>query len=201
VGEPNERQGVGPLGGTRFRSFLTCSPWHKNEASKSRGHPWVTIFIACNLANHATSRASGRPYRHVVPGPQTGPPVAMRLWTRRITSRMPPTRRQGAEGEPPRHKEDQRHIKFSRGRRPRHSDPENWAAAAPRKEGSWWPEWTAWLEKRSGAPVKAARHGSSSERFCSPLRRTWHLCIAGVTHVWIERNLGRKSRPGGRSSE
>jgi polyhydroxyalkanoate synthase len=34
-----------------------------------------------------------------------------------------------------------------------HLDPETWLAATPRKEGSWWPEWVAWLDARSGAPV------------------------------------------------
>jgi polyhydroxyalkanoate synthase len=33
----------------------------------------------------------------------------------------------------------------------RYHDPEAWTAAAPRKEGSWWPEWVAWLAARSGA--------------------------------------------------
>lgn len=32
-------------------------------------------------------------------------------------------------------------------------DPETFLAQAPRKEGSWWPEWVAWLTARSGAPV------------------------------------------------
>jgi polyhydroxyalkanoate synthase len=34
-------------------------------------------------------------------------------------------------------------------------DPETWYAATPEKPGSWWPEWWAWLERRStekGAP-------------------------------------------------
>jgi Metal-dependent hydrolases of the beta-lactamase superfamily I len=39
-------------------------------------------------------------------------PVAMWLCTRRITSRMPRNPAARAEGEPPRHKEDQRHIDF-----------------------------------------------------------------------------------------
>jgi polyhydroxyalkanoate synthase len=32
-------------------------------------------------------------------------------------------------------------------------DPETFLANAPRKDGSWWPEWAAWLESRSGAPI------------------------------------------------
>jgi polyhydroxyalkanoate synthase len=34
-----------------------------------------------------------------------------------------------------------------------HVDADTWLATAPRKEGSWWPEWSAWLAARSGAPV------------------------------------------------
>jgi polyhydroxyalkanoate synthase len=37
----------------------------------------------------------------------------------------------------------------------RYVDPGTFMATAPRKEGSWWPEWTAWLEQRSGALVQA----------------------------------------------
>ncbi|MEW5708383.1 MAG: alpha/beta fold hydrolase [Pseudomonadota bacterium] len=35
----------------------------------------------------------------------------------------------------------------------RYSDPDAWLTIAPRKEGSWWPEWVAWLAARSGDPV------------------------------------------------
>lgn len=39
-------------------------------------------------------------------------------------------------------------------------DPETWAAETPAQEGSWWPEWTAWMERLSGDPVKAPAMGA-----------------------------------------
>ena len=39
-------------------------------------------------------------------------------------------------------------------------DPDSWAAEAPRKEGSWWPEWIAWLTARSGAPIDPPAMGA-----------------------------------------
>jgi len=35
----------------------------------------------------------------------------------------------------------------------RYVDPETWEAATPVRQGSWWPEYAAWLDVRSGAPV------------------------------------------------
>jgi polyhydroxyalkanoate synthase len=32
-------------------------------------------------------------------------------------------------------------------------DPDTWAGATPLAEGSWWPAWTEWLEKRSSGHV------------------------------------------------
>src|SRR5262249_43366627 len=35
----------------------------------------------------------------------------------------------------------------------RYVDPDTWVTTAQRKDGSWWPEWKAWLDDRSGVPV------------------------------------------------
>jgi len=55
-------------------------------------------------------------------------------------------------------------------------DPDAWAAAAPRKEGSWWPEWVAWLEKRSSAPVAPPEMGAATKGYAA-------LCDAPGTYV------------------
>ena len=49
-----------------------------------------------------------------------------------------------------------------------YADPDVWAAAAPRKEGSWWPEWVAWLDARSGMPVEPPTVGAPQAGY-SPL--------------------------------
>lgn len=40
-------------------------------------------------------------------------------------------------------------------------DPEAWEKIALRKEGSWWPEWFAWLEARSGGPAAPPSLGAA----------------------------------------
>jgi polyhydroxyalkanoate synthase len=40
---------------------------------------------------------------------------------------------------------------------PNPASPEEWLAAAPKFEGSWWPDWTAWLAQRSPEQVPVRR--------------------------------------------
>jgi polyhydroxyalkanoate synthase len=41
--------------------------------------------------------------------------------------------------------------------------PNEWVKAAPRSEGSWWPEWTRWLAARSGELSEPPRMGTGQE--------------------------------------
>lgn len=42
----------------------------------------------------------------------------------------------------------------------RHIDPQTWVAETPRKNGSWWTEWAAWLAERSGEHVQPPAMGN-----------------------------------------
>ncbi len=55
-----------------------------------------------------------------------------------------------------------RYSVMTRTARDRYLDPETWVSEATRQEGSWWPEWIHWLEKRSGAPTEPPHLGSPS---------------------------------------
>jgi poly[(R)-3-hydroxyalkanoate] polymerase subunit PhaC len=44
-------------------------------------------------------------------------------------------------------------------------DPDSWLAANPPREGSWWPAWSAWLARRSGATVPPPPLGGADNRF------------------------------------
>jgi polyhydroxyalkanoate synthase len=49
----------------------------------------------------------------------------------------------------------------------RYLDPETFMAEVPRKGGSWWPEWVAWLNARSGAPIAPPAVGALPPGFVS----------------------------------
>jgi polyhydroxyalkanoate synthase len=57
--------------------------------------------------------------------------------------------------------------------------PDLWAASAPQNEGSWWPEWVAWLTERSGHDVPPPTMGS-------PAKGLPPLCAAPGTYVLQE---------------
>ena len=43
-----------------------------------------------------------------------------------------------------------------------YEDPEAWMVKAPVNDGSWWPEWIAWLDARSGEPVVPPAMGAKA---------------------------------------
>ena len=65
----------------------------------------------------------------------------------------------GIVSEPGR--EGRRYQVATRRRGETHADALTWAARASRHEGSWWPEWQAWLAARSGAPAAPPAMGES----------------------------------------
>ena len=47
----------------------------------------------------------------------------------------------------------------------RYVDPDRWLERASEKEGSWWPEWVAWLDARSGSAVPPPSMGAPGEGY------------------------------------
>jgi polyhydroxyalkanoate synthase len=44
-------------------------------------------------------------------------------------------------------------------------DPDAYLAQAAQKDGSWWPEWHAWLKRRSGEPVPPPAYGATDNGY------------------------------------
>ena len=58
-----------------------------------------------------------------------------------------------------------RHFRLARRRHgDRYLAPAEWVAATAAREGSWWPDWSAWLGERSGAPVPSPGFGAAGFR-------------------------------------
>ncbi len=47
----------------------------------------------------------------------------------------------------------------------RHIDPDSWIKKTQEQEGSWWPEWSRWLNDRSGEFIAPPKVGSSSKGY------------------------------------
>ena len=61
----------------------------------------------------------------------------------------------------------------------RYVDPETWAAQTPSHEGSWWPEWMAWLARQSSPETPPPDMGAAGEGYAP-------LCDAPGTYVHQE---------------
>lgn len=49
---------------------------------------------------------------------------------------------------------------MAKGHADRYIDPDTWQATAAKHDGSWWPEWLAWLQAASGPPVTPPAMGA-----------------------------------------
>jgi len=57
-----------------------------------------------------------------------------------------------------------------------YADPETWRVKTPQKPGSWWPEWVAWLDARSGVPAAPPEMGRAAAGYAP-------LCDAPGSYV------------------
>jgi polyhydroxyalkanoate synthase len=58
-------------------------------------------------------------------------------------------------------------------------DPEVWLAETPAASGSWWPEWTGWLDRHSGSPAAAPALGAPAAGYAP-------ICDAPGTYVRMQ---------------
>ena len=68
------------------------------------------------------------------------------------------------------------HQVMTKGPNDNYVDPDTWQALAPRREGSWWPTYAAWLEAHAGDPVAPPTMGDDR-------RGLVPLCDAPGTYV------------------
>jgi polyhydroxyalkanoate synthase subunit PhaC len=64
----------------------------------------------------------------------------------------------GIVSEPDRH--DRKYQVKTRSSFDTYVDPDTWAATAPERDGSWWPQWVRWLKERSSESVRPPRMGA-----------------------------------------
>jgi polyhydroxyalkanoate synthase len=62
-------------------------------------------------------------------------------------------------------------------------DPEAWQKGAEYREGSWWPEWEAWLARRSGAMVAARPPGGPGHPVLAAAPGTYVLAAPGAGYA------------------
>jgi hypothetical protein len=56
----------------------------------------------------------------------------------------------------------------------RYVDPQTWQAETPVQQGSWWPEWHAWLDRHSTGRTSPPRMGAPKKKYAS--RRDAPIC-------------------------
>jgi polyhydroxyalkanoate synthase len=60
-------------------------------------------------------------------------------------------------------------------------DPETYLVEASRRDGSWWPEWVAWLEKHSGTASAPPQMGAAAADYAPLCDAPGTLCVSRVS--------------------